>query len=564
MGLRDWVSEKAARYRVQPRGSWWLQWGSETGSRRRGHVHRHPVAPRPASMGLRDWVSEKVNGEDFVAEAEAKLQWGSETGSRRRATGSPAASCAHPLASMGLRDWVSEKVAIPIGTIRQIRELQWGSETGSRRRSAGPIWPTPSPARFNGAPRLGLGEGSRPWTPPTPPRWRFNGAPRLGLGEGRRWLGGRSRTSGASMGLRDWVSEKGPRGPGQRVRARRFNGAPRLGLGEGFRPPLARPPRKRFNGAPRLGLGEGLSRGDVDPVSRQASMGLRDWVSEKAPWDARPSVDGDRASMGLRDWVSEKVHHFLMWGQAFLMLQWGSETGSRRRAWAITALGKDCELQWGSETGSRRRRAAPGVGLGVGDASMGLRDWVSEKGRRSRRGRYRDRSFNGAPRLGLGEGWVDRPSCTRMPERWLQWGSETGSRRRPLAAATSEAECRRRASMGLRDWVSEKDLSTHTKRASVTALLQWGSETGSRRRGRGRRGALSTIGLQWGSETGSRRREPKPRPTVKVGEVLQWGSETGSRRRGRAHAEGCPRQQASMGLRDWVSEKAPAGLSFTR
>ncbi len=63
------------------------------------------------------------------------------------------------------------------------------------------------------------------------------------------------------------------------------------------------------------------------------------------------------ASMGLRDWVSEK--------------------GCRRR---------------------HRHRQPEG-------ASMGLRDWVSEKGGGgAARQAARGDGFNGAPRLGLGEG----------------------------------------------------------------------------------------------------------------------------------------------------------------
>ncbi len=62
-------------------------------------------------------------------------------------------------------------------------------------------------------------------------------------------------------------------------------------------------------------------------------------------------------------------------------------------------------LQWGSETGSRRR-GIPGGDLGGGAVpSMGLRDWVSEKAPYPAGRRKRAQTFNGAPRLGLGEGW---------------------------------------------------------------------------------------------------------------------------------------------------------------
>ncbi len=38
-------------------------------------------------------------------------------------------------------------------------------------------------------------------------------------------------------------------------------------------------------------------------------------------------------------------------------------------------------------------------------ASMGLRDWVSEMARGSGKGQRGAARFNGAPRLGLGDGW---------------------------------------------------------------------------------------------------------------------------------------------------------------
>ncbi len=84
-------------------------------------------------MGLRDWVSEKAN------------------------PGRVCVTCV--AASMGLRDWVSEKASTVIFDVEYKH-------------------------RFNGAPRLGLGEG-----------WEVEG---LALHDAT-----------ASMGLRDWVSEKG-------------------------------------------------------------------------------------------------------------------------------------------------------------------------------------------------------------------------------------------------------------------------------------------------------------------------------------------------------------------
>ncbi len=88
----------------------------------------------------------------------------------------------------------------------------------------------------------------------------FNGAPRLGLGEGcrHRWRRLRCR---ASMGLRDWVSEKAADWNDSAIRiAAGFNGAPRLGLGEGWFTVRSVGGAKCFNGAPRLGLGEGAER----------------------------------------------------------------------------------------------------------------------------------------------------------------------------------------------------------------------------------------------------------------------------------------------------------------
>ncbi len=62
-----------------------------------------------------------------------------------------------------------------------------------------------------------------------------------------------------------------------------------------------------FNGAPRLGLGEGLVRRDLAGLRSDASMGLRDWVSEKASGSRFHLPLHPAASMGLRDWVSEKA-----------------------------------------------------------------------------------------------------------------------------------------------------------------------------------------------------------------------------------------------------------------
>ncbi len=87
------------------------------------------------------------------------------------------------------------------------------------------------------------------------------------------------------------------------------------------------------------------------------------------------------------------------------------------------------ELQWGSETGSRRRSPALGQRPRRPRASMGLRDWVSEKGRWPRQLERPGCRFNGAPRLGLGEGSNNASEVVSVHLR-LQWGSETGSRRR--------------------------------------------------------------------------------------------------------------------------------------
>ncbi len=137
---------------------------------------------------------------------------------------------------------------------------------------------------------------------------------------------------------------------------------------------------------------------------RAASMGLRDWVSEKGNNQRRPDPPTDRFNGAPR----------LGLGEGYMStddqtetpaLQWGSETGSRRRTHATPHMRRSATLQWGSETGSRRRLwGCPGRPEGQG-ASMGLRDWVSEKVHRiNTPPAHLYRSFNGAPRLGLGEG----------------------------------------------------------------------------------------------------------------------------------------------------------------
>ncbi len=189
-----------------------------------------------------------------------------------------------------------------------------------------------------------------------------------------------------------------------------------------------------------------------------------------------------------------------------------------------------------------------------GLASMGLRDWVSEKGGARRRCRPRWPGFNGAPRLGLGEGTRATASmCAARAMRALQWGSETGSRRRKQSECCgfdqvqslqwgSETGSRRRAGHPCRrSWgrcgfngaprlgLGEGGLSTQTD--AVALLLQWGSETGSRRRlpvdGRREGAGRASMGLRdWVSEKATKRPVASRRPRP-----LQWGSETGSRRR---------------------------------
>ncbi len=284
--------------------------------------------------------------------------------------------------------------------------------------------------------------------------------------------------------------------------------------------------------------------------------------------------------MGLRDWVSEKARMRPHDSFGRGLLQWGSETGSRRRS--LLAKGLEAE--------AKCFNGAPRLGLGEGHgrqhpvrlschrASMGLRDWVSEKGHRQ------DCPAHG-PQASMGlRDWVSEKA----------WST-------PLAAGMVGE----RASMGLRDWVSEKAAVLVPRPAAVRGMLQWGSETGSRRRteptsvataaalrlqwgsetGSRRRAGpaasaarlhLASMGfrdwvsekakpgasrsllwraLQWGSETGSRRRFQSGTPLV-AAYLLQWGSETGSRRRSAAaRATASARGRASMGLRDWVSEK---------
>ncbi len=330
---------------------------------------------------------------------------------------------------MGLRDWVSEKV--------QDREAGWST-----------------PASFNGAPRLGLGEG-----------------------RGSCWQ--RRHRCRASMGLRDWVSEKGT---GRQGRGRRGG---------------------RLQWGSETGSRRRPSSGRRDRVTRRASMGLRDWVSEKARAELVTSHRSPRASMGLRDWVSEKVASIALKNERKFKLQWGSETGSRRRLparsrWCSVPLASMGLRDWVSEKGGHLppARRGRGASMGLRDwvsekarrwrhrqglrpvASMGLRDWVSEKGAKRGNRQGDGRGFNGAPRLGLGEG---RPCCTTCSgsAASLQWGSETGSRRRGRAVFGRSApndsfngaprlglgEGLRNellsfgiaaASMGLRDWVSEK------------------------------------------------------------------------------------------------------------
>ncbi len=206
---------------------------------------------------------------------------------------------------MGLRDWVSEmgvptKAAPPAplsfngaprlglgdgplvaAYLNWVLSLQWGSETGSRRWL---IFGHPvlfGKSGFNGAPRLGLGDGPRSRAGASRPG-RLQWGSETGS---RRWadgsVGAGRGDEGASMGLRDWVSEMGAAAGTCTV----LKGA-------------------CFNGAPRLGLGDGQVAAVEAHVVQLASMGLRDWVSEMGH-DLREVAVGALASMGLRDWVSE-------------------------------------------------------------------------------------------------------------------------------------------------------------------------------------------------------------------------------------------------------------------
>ncbi len=442
------------------------------------------------------------------------------------------------------------------------------------------------------------------------------------------------------MGLRDWVSEKGRGLIKKHQGGRRFNGAPRLGLGEGYGSDGGIAVVITLQWGSETGSRRRPQRGDRERRHARASMGLRDWVSEKVQPPKTPAMEAY-----LLQWGSEtgsRRRPCTLRGRALsATLQWGSETGSRRRVAIEVKEGSDAHLlQWGSETGSRRR-----PGNISNSVSLGKLQWGSETGSRRRRssnstGRATDSSFNGAPRLGLGEGicskvvlpaifWLsfngaprlglgegdqrrrhavgsqaasmglrDRVSekDTRGPvvavdDAQLQWGSETGSRRRAVGRGGCTLE--HRASMGLRDWVSEKVTALSWRSgatlrfngaprlglgegrrgqlgAPVLKELQWGSETGSRRRTNVARGD-PPVGraLQWGSETGSRRRNINPAQEALIYAVLQWGSETGSRRRDHRRRHPCQPLHASMGLRDWVSEKeqwrrpvAPSPLGF--
>ncbi len=213
----------------------------------------------------------------------ASLQWGSETGSRRRKLagvaslshtisvpfngaprlglgeghGTPLHPPATPPPSMGLRDWVSEKAADKINAEIRAMTLQWGSETGSRRRRAAAPTPTAEAPAFNGAPRLGLGEGHK-GVEIIPEDAGLQWGSETGSRRRRVLRGQPPRHPRPSMGLRDWVSEKGE--CSELSRRRRI---PSMGLRDWVsekaihqvHPPS--PLRLSFNGAPRLGLGEG-------------------------------------------------------------------------------------------------------------------------------------------------------------------------------------------------------------------------------------------------------------------------------------------------------------------
>ena len=187
-------------------------------------------------------------------------------------------------------------------------------------------------------------------------------------------------------------------------------------------------------------------------VTSPASMGLRDWVSEKA-LSAGPLNALDMASMGLRDWVSEKDARLSddaagqpgFNGAPRLGLGEGTFPGNQAPSSTL--------LQWGSETGSRRRKATTGFIAPVWVSFNGAPRLGLGEGKKIAKSMLASLSFNGAPRLGLGEGWSTWLSD--LPQRSLQWGSETGSRRRSWGGRYRvAAKCW--ASMGLRDWVSEK------------------------------------------------------------------------------------------------------------
>ncbi len=332
----------------------------------------------------------------------------------------------------------------------------------------------------------------------------------------------------ASMGLRDWVSEMEGN--------RRLPGSDRSG----------------FNGAPRLGLGDGPRRIAGNGQRDCASMGLRDWVSEMAGHLFSAGGAAWLASMGLRDWVSEMGNSVPLTTDVDDCFNGAPRLGLGDGFGICVKLRENGGLQWGSETGSRRWRRPLGRGQRGGPASMGLRDWVSEMVPSLSASLAGATCFNGAPRLGLGDG-----------------GSP------PTRSRTSELV----ASMGLRDWVSEMVI---TLGRSERALWRF---NGAPRLGLGD-GVLLLFRpenidmLQWGSETGSRRWPFGPCPTPSFGgcfngaprlglgdgarldrersdlSLLQWGSETGSRRWHLHHPRPPWRAHASMGLRDWVSEMA--------
>ncbi len=110
---------------------------------------------------------------------------------------------------------------------------------------------------------------------------------------------------------------------------------------------------------------------------------------------------------------------------------------------------------------------------------MGLRDWVSEMDSFLVGWNNDQLGFNGAPRLGLGDGALAMGGALFYAR--LQWGSETGSRRWNGWPVTKADEWV--ASMGLRDWVSEMGagavLAGQHEEASM-GLRDWVSEMASR------------------------------------------------------------------------------------